>query len=75
MDMLKKVALCDIANIEKSQIFVLFENEASYEDFFGHKCFMSYYGYLVQHFQSKFDLKKNRATKVTFCYSCINMSL
>ena len=30
----KKVALHDIAKIEKSQIFVLFENEASYEDFF-----------------------------------------
>ena len=30
----KKVALCDIAKSEKSQIFVLFENEASYEDFF-----------------------------------------
>ena len=29
----KKVALRDIAKIEKSQIFVLFENEASYEDF------------------------------------------
>ena len=42
----------DIAKIEKSQIFVLFENEASYEDFFAHKCFKSCYGY----FQSKFDL-------------------
>ena len=30
----KKVALRDIAKNEKSQIFVLFENEASYEDFF-----------------------------------------
>ena len=30
----KKVALCDIVKIEKSQIFVLFENEASYEEFF-----------------------------------------
>ena len=30
----KKVALRDIAEIEKSQTFVLFENEASYEDFF-----------------------------------------
>ena len=30
----KKVALHDIAKIEKSQIFVLFENEASYKDFF-----------------------------------------
>ena len=30
----KKVALRDIAKIEKSQIFVLFENEVSYEDFF-----------------------------------------
>ena len=30
----KKVALRDIAKTEKSQIFVLFENEASYEDFF-----------------------------------------
>ena len=27
----KKVALCDIAKIEKSQIFVLFENETSYQ--------------------------------------------
>ena len=35
MDMLKKkVALCDIAKIKKSQIFVLFENEALYEDCF-----------------------------------------
>ena len=35
MEMLKKkVALCNIAKIEKSQIFVLFENEASYEDLF-----------------------------------------
>ena len=33
MDMLKKSSLCDIEKIEKSQIFVLFENEASYEDF------------------------------------------
>ena len=30
----EKVALRHIAKIEKSQIFVLFENEASYEDFF-----------------------------------------
>ena len=43
----KKVALCDIAKIEKSQIFVLFENEASYEDFFAHKCFKSCYRYFV----------------------------
>ena len=35
MDMFKKrVALRDISKIEKSQIFVSFENEASYEDFF-----------------------------------------
>ena len=35
MDMFKKkVALRDIAKIEKAQIFVLFENEASYEGFF-----------------------------------------
>ena len=40
LDMFKnKVALYDIAKIEKSQIFVLFENEASYEDFFAHKYF------------------------------------
>ena len=30
----KKVALHDIVKIEKSQIFVLFENEALQEDFF-----------------------------------------
>ena len=30
----KKVALCYIAKIEKSQTFVLFENEVSHEDFF-----------------------------------------
>ena len=30
----KKVALHDIAKIEKSQIFILFENEISYEEFF-----------------------------------------
>ena len=30
----KKVALRDIAKIEKLQIFVLFETEVSYEDFF-----------------------------------------
>ena len=30
----KKVGLCDITKIKKSQIFVLFENEPSYEDFF-----------------------------------------
>ena len=48
MDMLKKkAALHDIAKIEKSQIFVLFENEASYEDFFAHKCFKSCYRYFV----------------------------
>ena len=35
----KKVALCDTAKIEKLQIFVLFENEAAYKDFFAHKCF------------------------------------
>ena len=35
MDMFqKKVALHDIAKIEISQIFVLFENETSNEDFF-----------------------------------------
>ena len=28
----KKVAFCDIVKIKKSQIFVLFENEISYED-------------------------------------------
>ena len=40
MDMFKKkVALHDIVKIEKSQIFVLFENEASYEDFFCSKVF------------------------------------
>ena len=32
-DVQKKVAFRDISNIEKSQIFVLFENEASYEEF------------------------------------------
>ena len=37
----KKVALRDIAKMEKSQFFVLFENEASYEDFFALKCFTS----------------------------------
>ena len=30
----KQVALHDIAKIKKSQIFVLFENEVSYEDLF-----------------------------------------
>ena len=47
--MLKKVALRDIAKIEKSQIFVLFENEVSYQMkiFFAHKCFKSCYGYFV----------------------------
>ena len=30
----KKVALRNIAKMEKSQFFVLFENEASYEDLF-----------------------------------------
>ena len=30
----KKLVLSDIAKTENSQIFVLFENEASYEDFF-----------------------------------------
>ena len=30
----KKVALRDIVKIEKLRIFVLFENEASYKDFF-----------------------------------------
>ena len=43
----KKEALRDIAKIEKSQIFGLFENKASYEDFFTHKCFKSCYGYFV----------------------------
>ena len=43
----KNVALCDIAKIEKLQIFVLFENEASNEDFFAHKCFKLCYGYFV----------------------------
>ena len=33
-DVQKKVPFRDISNIEKSQIFVLFENEASYEEFF-----------------------------------------
>ena len=45
------MALRDIAKIEKSQIFVLFENEASCEDllfcFFAHKCFKSCYRYFV----------------------------
>ena len=43
----KKVTLRDIAKTEKSQMFVLFENEASYEDFFARKCFKSCYGYFV----------------------------
>ena len=43
----KKVVLGDIAEIEKSQIFVLFENVVSYEDFFAHKCFKSCYRYFV----------------------------
>ena len=43
----KKVALCDIAKIEKLQIFVPFENEASYEDLYAHKFFKSCYGYFV----------------------------
>ena len=48
MDMFKKkVALRDIAKIEKSQIFVLFENEASIKIFFAHKCFASCSGYFV----------------------------
>ena len=38
----KKSSLCDIEKIEKSQIFVLFENEASYEDFH-----LSCYGYFA----------------------------
>ena len=32
--MAKKVAHRDTAKIKKSQIFALFENETSYEDFF-----------------------------------------
>ena len=45
----KKVAHRDIAKTEKSHIFVLFENEASYEFFFffAHKCFKSCYRYFV----------------------------
>ena len=66
----KKRALCDIA-----KNFVLFENETSYEDFFYTQVFKTCYGYFVYYFQSKFALKKHRDTKVTFCYSCINMSL
>ena len=47
-NMLKKeVVLRDIAKIEKLQIFVLFENEALYEDFFAHKCFKSRCGYTL----------------------------
>ena len=37
----KKVAFRYIAKIEKSQIFVLFENEPSHENFFAHKFFKS----------------------------------
>ena len=33
-DVQKKVPFRDISNIEKLQLFVLFENEASYEEFF-----------------------------------------
>ena len=45
-DMLKKkVAFRDIVKIEKSQIFILFENKAPYKDFFVRKCFKSCYGY------------------------------
>ena len=43
----KKVGHRDTAKNEKAQIFVLFENEASYEDFFACKCFKSCYGYFV----------------------------
>ena len=38
----KKVALRDIAKNEKSQIFVLLENGASYEDFFLPTSFLSH---------------------------------
>ena len=49
MDMFKKkVAQRDIAKTDQSQIFVLFENETSYEDFFfAHKCYKSCYKYFV----------------------------
>ena len=42
MYMLKKVALRDIRKIEKSQLFALFENEASYEHFFVHPSVLSH---------------------------------
>ena len=42
MYMLKKVALRDIRKIEKSQLFALFENEASYEYFFVHPSVLSH---------------------------------
>ena len=45
----KKLAVPDIAKIKNSN-FCVFENGASYEDFFAHKCFKSCYGYFVLHF-------------------------
>ena len=36
--------------------------------FFARMCFKSSYGYFL-----KIDLKKHRDTKVTFCYSCIDI--
>ena len=71
----KQKALCDIAKIEKSQIFVYLKMKPLIKIFFACKCFKSCYGYFVLDFQSKFDLKKHRDTKITFCYSCINIPL
>ena len=39
---IKKVAICDIAKMEKSQILDLFENETSFEYFFLPTSFKSY---------------------------------
>ena len=55
-----KVALRDIAKIEKSQIFVLFENEALYDDFF---LPISVLSHVTDTFQSKFDLKEAQGYK------------
>ena len=47
MDMLKKYHLCDIVKIKISQMFVLFENKVSYENFFAKNSFKSCHRYII----------------------------
>ena len=74
LDMLeKKEPSMTLEKLKNHKFLFNLKMKAHMKIIFFHKCFKSCYGYFVWDFQSKLDLKKHRDTKITFCYTCINM--